>query len=178
MNTLRGLKVALVLLTVLTVATTVTGCKRKKPAGINTGMGTTGTSTTPESTTGTGLPNANLESLQWVALEGARPVYFDYDSSALRGDAIETLKENARIMKETPNQRIQIEGHCDERGTQEYNLALGERRALAVREFLINLGVSGDRLLTVSYGEEKPAEDGHDESAWRMNRRAEFNRSL
>lgn len=176
MITQRSVKVAMVFLSVLVIAASATGCKKKKPTGINTGMGDTGTST--ERTTGTGQPDVDLSNLQWTPLEGAKPVYFDYDSASLRADAIETLKANAQIIKESANRIIQIEGHCDERGTQEYNLALGERRALAVRDFLINLGVSGDRLVTVSYGEEKPAQDGHDESAWRYNRRAEFNRSL
>ena len=72
---------------------------------------------------------------------------------------------------------IQIEGHCDERGTQEYNLALGERRALAVRGHLMKLGISGERLLTISYGEESPASAGHSEEAWQQNRRSEFNKA-
>ena len=90
---------------------------------------------------------------------------------------METLKRNAEIIKQMPNSVIQIEGHCDERGTQQYNLALGERRALAVRDYLIRLGISGDRLVTISYGEEDPADPGHSESAWAKNRRAEFNRA-
>jgi peptidoglycan-associated lipoprotein len=67
-----------------------------------------------------------------------------------------------------------VEGHCDERGTEEYNRALGERRALAVRDYLMNLGIDGDRIFTISYGEDLPAADGHDENAYRLNRRAEF----
>jgi len=73
---------------------------------------------------------------------------------------------------------IQIEGHCDERGTQEYNLALGEKRALAVREYLMSMGVSGDRMVTISYGEEDPQDTAHTEAAWSKNRRSEFNQAL
>ena len=76
-----------------------------------------------------------------------------------------------------PDAIIQIEGHCDERGTQEYNLALGEKRALAVRDYLMNLGVSGGRLVTISYGEESPVAMGSDESAWKQNRRSQFNKA-
>jgi peptidoglycan-associated lipoprotein len=102
-------------------------------------------------------------------------VYFDFDKSNLRPDAIEQLNKNAAVMKEGAQFIYQIAGHCDERGTQEYNLALGERRALAVRDYLISVGVPADRLVTISYGEEKPADAGHDEAAWGKNRRAEFN---
>ena len=176
MITARSLKVALVLFSVVVLAATTTGCKHKKKQGLDTGMNTNTGGTTTDS--GSGLPNSSLDNLQWTKLEGAQTVYFDYNSAALRSDAMATLQNNARIMKETANVTFQIEGHCDERGTQEYNLALGERRALAIREYLITLGVAGDRILTVSYGEEKPAVDGSDESAWSKNRRAEFNRSL
>ena len=147
------------------------GCKRRQEV-IEPDM----TSGAPETTTGEGLPNISLDNMNWVSAAdmGLQTVYFDYDSSALRPDALGTLSKNADIMKQNASTYFQIAGHCDERGTQEYNLALGERRALAVRQHLIQLGVSGDRIVTISYGEEMPAVDGHDESAWRMNRRAEF----
>lgn len=101
-------------------------------------------------------------------------VYFDYDSAELKSEALTTLRENAAFLRENPGLRVQIEGHCDERGTFEYNLALGERRAQSVRKFLVKEGVEPSRLYTISYGEERPARVGHDESAWRWNRRAEF----
>lgn len=146
------------------------GCKKKKEA-LEPDM----TSGTPETTTGgEGLPNLDLANMNWIPAQGMDTVYFDYDSSALRPDALGSLTKNADVMKQNPGVAYQIAGHCDERGTQEYNLALGERRALAVRQHLIQLGVSGDRIVTISYGEEMPAMDGHDESAWRLNRRAEF----
>jgi peptidoglycan-associated lipoprotein len=102
-------------------------------------------------------------------------VYFDYDKSAIRNDSAEVLRKNAGIMKANPNWgQITIEGNTDERGSEEYNLALGERRAMAVKRYLVDLGVSGSRLRTVSFGEAKPAVPGHDESAWRYNRRVDF----
>ena len=153
------------------------GCKHKKHQIISPEP-TGGPSTTgAEKTTGEGLPGVDQESLLWSPATGLQKVYFDYDSYALRPDAMKTLTENADKIKKVPDVLIQIEGHCDERGTQEYNLALGEKRALAVRDHLIKLGISGDRLLTISYGKERPVAMGHDESAWKQNRRCEFNKA-
>ena len=102
-------------------------------------------------------------------------VYFDFDSSDLRQDARNTLTRNAEILlKSKPTAKIKIEGHCDERGSAEYNLALGERRATSAMQYLITLGVQPDRLSIISYGKEKPAVQGNDEEAWSKNRRAEF----
>lgn len=103
-----------------------------------------------------------------------KPVYFDYDKSNIRPEFQAVLENVAKWMTKTPERQLLIEGHCDERGTDEYNLALGERRSLAVRRYLVALGVSTDRLHTISYGEEKAADAGHDESSWAKNRRAEF----
>ena len=103
-----------------------------------------------------------------------QPVYFEYNSAALRPDVQDALDGYADYLAENAALRVQIEGHCDERGTLEYNLALGERRAQTVRKYLARKGVSASRLYTISYGEEKPQRRGHSESAWRYNRRAEF----
>lgn len=167
----------LVLVLCLTVILVVTGgCKTKKHAVITpTPEGPT--TTTPEPTGGTGLPAVDQESLLWSPATGLQKIYFDYNKFALRPDAITTLTENADKIKKVPDVLIQIEGHCDERGTQEYNLTLGEKRALAVRDYLIKVGISGDRLLTISYGKERPVAVGHDESAWKQNRRCEFNKA-
>jgi len=100
-------------------------------------------------------------------------VYFDYDSAVLRADATGTLKKNAETMRGAPDVVVTLEGHTDERGTEEYNLALGERRAEAVRTYLVDLGIPASRLRVVSFGEAKPAVMGHDESAWKWNRRVE-----
>jgi peptidoglycan-associated lipoprotein len=96
-------------------------------------------------------------------------VYFDFDKSALSAEAKQTLAENARQLKDAGSMAVTIEGHCDERGTNAYNLALGEKRANAAKDYLVSLGVT-----TISYGEEKPFDAGHDETAWTKNRRGHF----
>lgn len=101
-------------------------------------------------------------------------IYFGYDSFSLSSEARGTLKTNAEWLKSNSTATIQIEGHCDERGTTEYNLALGEKRANAVRDYLVKLGVASSRVSVISYGEERPSDPGHDESAWSRNRRAAF----
>jgi peptidoglycan-associated lipoprotein len=102
-------------------------------------------------------------------------IYFDFDKSELSKDARDVLSKNGDILlKGKPAIKIQIAGNCDERGSAEYNLALGERRAKSAQQYLITLGVSPDRLSIISYGKEKPAVDGHDEAAWAKNRRDEF----
>ncbi len=172
---------AVALVALLVVVMAGTGCKRGNKQEIDTEFtpdadaGRSGNQF--EETTGSGLPTIDMENAMFESADGVQTVYFDYDSYALRPDALETLRQNAEKLKEIPGVVVQIEGHCDERGTQEYNLALGERRALAVREHLIRLGVSGDRMVTISYGEEDPADPGHTEAAWAMNRRSEFNRA-
>jgi peptidoglycan-associated lipoprotein len=103
-----------------------------------------------------------------------QPVFFSLDSSDVDGLAQQALNANAEILKKYPTWVITIEGHADERGTAEYNLALGERRALSARTYLVSLGIPGDRLRTVSYGKEFPFDPGHDEAAWAKNRRAQF----
>ena len=103
-----------------------------------------------------------------------QPVFFAFDSSDLDSAGQATLNSNAEILKKYPTWVITIEGHADERGTAEYNLALGERRAVAARTYLVSLGVPADRLRTVSYGKEFPFDPGHDEGAWAKNRRAQF----
>jgi peptidoglycan-associated lipoprotein len=103
-----------------------------------------------------------------------KPVFFEYDSDELTAAAQHTLDENASVLKRYSSWTVTIEGHCDERGTPEYNLALGERRAVAARAYLVSLGLSADRLRTVSYGKEFPFDPGHDEAAFAKNRRAHF----
>jgi peptidoglycan-associated lipoprotein len=107
-------------------------------------------------------------------LAGFQTVYFDYDSAEIKEDSRSGLRSNADKLNAGNLGVVTIEGHCDERGSTEYNLALGERRANAVKRYLVDLGVPGNNLRTVSFGEERPAVQGHDESAWRYNRRADF----
>jgi peptidoglycan-associated lipoprotein len=99
-------------------------------------------------------------------------VFFDYDSVVLSPEATGVLDQQAAWLQQYPNVIVTVEGHADERGTREYNLALGDRRANAVKNYLLALGVPPARLLTISYGEERPADPGHDEVAWSQNRRA------
>ncbi len=101
-------------------------------------------------------------------------VHFDFDKFSIRDDERETLKKHAEWLNKNKDVMVVIEGHCDERGTQEYNLALGERRASAAAKYLIDLGVSEKRIKTLSYGLERPLDKGHNEAAWARNRRAHF----
>jgi peptidoglycan-associated lipoprotein len=103
-----------------------------------------------------------------------KPVFFAYDSDELDEAARKTLEANAQILKEYKTWVLTVEGHCDERGTPEYNLSLGDRRAQAAKNYLLTLGVNADRLKTVSYGKEFPFNPGHDEASWTQNRRAQF----
>ena len=101
-------------------------------------------------------------------------IFFDFDRYDLRSDARDTLRTNADWLKNNPSARIEIEGHCDERGTNEYNLALGAKRAQSAKDYLVTLGVSAERLSTISYGEEIPVCKEQTETCWRRNRRARF----
>ncbi len=101
-------------------------------------------------------------------------IFFDFDSSALSQEAKHTLLRKDYWMKNNTGASVTIEGHCDERGTNEYNLALGERRAVVAKNYLVNLGINKSKIDTISYGEERPVDSGHDEAAWGKNRRAHF----
>lgn len=101
-------------------------------------------------------------------------VFFEYDSDEITQNAEQKLDAKAAVLRANPGVRLRIEGHCDQRGSTEYNLALGQRRAEAVRAYLVNLGIDGSRLSTLSYGKEKPLEEGDSEEAYSRNRRAEF----
>jgi peptidoglycan-associated lipoprotein len=101
-------------------------------------------------------------------------VFFDYDSSVLTPEALRLLNRHAEWLQENQEVTATIEGHCDERGSDEYNLALGERRATVARDYLVAQGITPGRLAIVSYGEQRPATGGHDEAAWEKNRRIEF----
>jgi peptidoglycan-associated lipoprotein len=104
----------------------------------------------------------------------ATMIHFDYDKANIRGEDAATLDSKVAILQANPNLRIRIHGHCDERGSDEYNLALGNRRAQAAKQYLVSHGIDASRIETQSWGEERPMVDGHDESAWSQNRRDEF----
>jgi peptidoglycan-associated lipoprotein len=101
-------------------------------------------------------------------------IYFEYDKSDIRPDARDIMAQNARSLAEHPTATIRVEGNCDERGTDEYNMALGERRANAAKEYLVNYGIDGGKISTISYGESRTADPGHNEEAWAKNRRDDF----
>lgn len=132
--------------------------------------------TTDQGAIGAGDVSQDKRPMDGVALKHPEldTVYFDYDKYNLRPDAVATLKENLRWLRRNPDKAILIEGHCDERGSEEYNISLGEKRAQSVLSFLVQSGIDKERIFTISYGEEFPVDPGHNEAAWAKNRRAEF----
>ena len=120
-------------------------------------------------TSGSGIVSGSQEDL--IVNVGDR-VFFGYDSSDLDSDALELLQDQVAWLKQNADVSVTIEGHCDERGTREYNLALGEKRAQAVKNYLIGLGINPDRVSTISYGKERPAVVGSNDGAWAQNRRS------
>lgn len=122
---------------------------------------------------GQGSQSAN-SAANLSAIPQSRVIYFDFDVSDVRQDQRQILDTNAGYLAKNQQLKIRIEGHADERGSREYNLALGERRAQSVRRYLSMMGVQETQINTLSYGEEKPANEGHDESAWKLNRRVEI----
>ncbi|MDX1630638.1 MAG: peptidoglycan-associated lipoprotein Pal [Thermoanaerobaculia bacterium] len=182
----KGMIVFAVLM--LGVALVTTACPKKKakqaddmeiestPVEVDTEEVTTAsTPTTAEDEKPEGLPEdlpALNEEIRQQGLIG--DIFFDYDEYSLRAEARDRLAKNAEFMSEHPELLFTIEGHCDERGTNEYNLALGDRRANAAKDYLVSLGVDGDRLRTVSYGEERPFCEQDNESCYQLNRRAHF----
>ncbi len=109
-----------------------------------------------------------------IAAEGLKPVYFDFDQSSIRDDSKAVMRANAEWLKANPKAKIRIEGNCDERGTIEYNEALGQRRAVSAKQYLTSLGVSGNRISLISYGKEKSSCNEHDETCWQKNRKDDF----
>ncbi len=115
--------------------------------------------------------NADSDSGKAGALQ---TVYFDFNSAVLKGSAKSSLDNNAQFLKDNPSVEVQVEGHADERGSVQYNIALGDKRAKAIKRYLMNMGVQSSRVSTISYGKERPIAFGHDESAWGQNRRGNF----
>lgn len=128
------------------------------------------------------VPKAHKEELKreketrevTIAATELKSIFFDFDQAVIREDQKEVMLQNAQWLKAHPQVRVRIEGNCDERGTAEYNLALGQRRAEAVKEFLEGLGIDAKRMQTISYGFERPLDPGHNEEAWAKNRRVDF----
>ena len=168
----KTLQHTLTLLLILAVAL-VFGCAKKPVADSGAGTGDSGA-------TSSGGQDRSFSSQQVTDSEAARVpssllrIHFDFDSYVLTSTAKATLEDNAAYLKANANARVQIEGHCDERGSDEYNLVLGEKRARATRAYLETLGVDGRRLSVISFGEERPLDPSSNENAWSKNRRAEF----
>ncbi len=127
----------------------------------------------PEAVTEEAKPEAKEETKERAAAgaEGLQPVYFDFDRSFIRDDARPVMKANAEWLKANPKVKVKIEGNCDERGTKEYNQALGQRRAASAKKYLTDLGISGKRISLISYGKEQPICNEHNEECWQKNRR-------
>ncbi len=159
---------------VLMATTTLCGCKffSKKPPTTGPGTGAE-TPLRPLGTTAIGERPLTMGEMDRSRF-AAQTVYFDYDSARLRPGEASKLETVAAYMKSHSGVKLVVEGYCDERGTAEYNRALGERRALAAREELVHMGVDAGRISTISYGKENPADPGHDEAAWSRNRRCDF----
>jgi peptidoglycan-associated lipoprotein len=157
----------------------LTGCATREAASAGPGPGTTVPPSSPPSTwtpEAPATPSLDVESsAEAFNRQGVLGrIHFDTDKWEIRADARPVLKENAAWLLAHPQFRVSVEGHCDERNTEAYNLALGERRANSAKEYLVGLGVPADRIQTVSYGKSRPACESHDEACWQQNRRDEF----
>jgi peptidoglycan-associated lipoprotein len=173
----------------LILTLSASGCKHKHPeitplpkgglAGEAAGPGPGGTVPGPgagDSANSGGIPQGNGHP-GWsedAKIFKSDTVYFDFDSSSVKPAEKSKVSAVADYLKSNAANAVRVEGHCDERGTEEYNRSLGERRALALREELVTLGIEPGRVDTISYGKDRPAETGHDEAAWKKNRRGEF----
>jgi len=171
------MRLLLVLAMVMCVAVMV-GCggKKARPPEDMDEMGGQGGAKTPGAAGEAGNMEEPVKPIEPGGAEAIKlnRIHFDYDKYNLDNDAITTLAENAVVLMDNPSIKIRIEGHCDDRGTEEYNLALGEKRALAARDYLVNFGIAASRISVISYGEERPLDPAETEKAWAKNRRAEF----
>lgn len=160
----------------IVAALAFTGCGKKNAPPVEADV-TTGSDTTP--TPDNPNPPSRDEGTPYVDPTAAYAnifvaIRFDFDQYRVTDTAKPVLEKIANVLKEKPTWKVLVEGHCDERGTNEYNMGLGEQRAQSAKRYLVSLGIEESRFQTVSYGEERPADPGHDESAWVKNRRAEF----
>jgi peptidoglycan-associated lipoprotein len=164
------------------IAVTTSGCKYNKAAG-GAGVGADDLSANGSDISGASLDEGDIgmagesrfEDMYTKCTDVAfSPVYFAFDSSVVPQDQLSKVDEVVQHLTERTDRVVVVEGHCDERGSNEYNLALGENRSVIVRDCLVQSGIAADRIQTRSYGEEKPVDEGHEESAWAVNRRAEF----
>ena len=168
-SVLRGALLALPLIAVLVL----TGCSKNEEVAESAPPPPPAAPVETPSTPPAETPTAPTDESGSVQNQ-LKDVYYDYDSANLSSEAQATLDADGKVLMDNASVSVQIEGHCDERGTVEYNLALGDRRAQSARDYLVRYGVPASRLSTVSYGEERPFATGSDESAWAQNRRAHF----
>jgi peptidoglycan-associated lipoprotein len=167
----------IIVLTLMALSLSVAGCASKppKPAPAAPNAATTGANGAGANDANAAGANAEDEAAgPQGGLLATRVVYFDFDSSEIGGAGVAVVAAHARYLAANPGTRVRLEGHTDERGSREYNIGLGERRAQAVRRALMLQGALDGQLSTVSYGEERPAVAGHDEEAWAKNRRVEI----
>ena len=157
---------------ILAACESTTDVKEEAPVSSSTGTAASSSGTTTGTTTGGGFTGSPLDDPN--SLLSNRVVYFDYDQSVILQPDRPIIEAHGRYLAENPGATITLEGHADERGSREYNLALGERRALSVRRQLVLLGASAGQIRTVSYGEERPVVEGHDEESYALNRRVEL----
>ena len=181
-------RAALVLLAAVVVPLLLSACSKKRPPVVTTRPSTTRPTPSPTPTPEPWQTESDVRpvedstamsedfSVSDPSGEGGplADIHFDYDQATLNDEARSILEKHALWMQNHREAKVMVEGHCDERGTVEYNLALGSQRAQAARDYLASLGVAAERLRTTSYGKERPIDPGHDESAWARNRRAHF----
>jgi peptidoglycan-associated lipoprotein len=161
-------------LTLLAAAALLAACESTpEESAATTSAGTTASSGGSSVTTGD-VPSLDPRSQEWLVVNVGDRVFFDFDMSDLKPEGRDTVEKVAAWLLTYPDVTLSLEGHADERGTREYNLALGERRANSVRSYLVALGIDDSRLATISYGKERPAVLGSNESAWSLNRRSVF----
>jgi peptidoglycan-associated lipoprotein len=173
----KGLKSVLLLIfsvAFLAACEGTTGTTKDDSTVTSSGSGSSSSGSASTTATGSGSAWAGHALDDPNSLLAKRTVYFDYDESVLLDQDRAILEAHAQYLSQNPGAAVTLEGHTDERGTREYNLALGERRAVSARQFMSLLGASGQQLRTVSYGEEQPAALGHNEEAWALNRRVEI----
>lgn len=168
----------LLVLALVTCVALLAGCggKKARPPEDMDQMGDDGGVKTPGEGEDAGATEEPIKPIKHGGAEDIelKSIYFDYDRYNLTDEAITALAENAAILMDNPGIKIRIEGHCDERGTEDYNLALGEKRGLTSRDYLINFGIAEDRISVISYGEEQPIDPASNERAWAKNRRSEL----
>lgn len=170
----QSLKSATLIVLIAATLGSMTACSTQKKKTGSEGVGTDSVSndaTSNPSTNSTFDINGDSDSKK---AGGLVTVYFDYNSATLRGDTTDALQENLKFLKANPTVKVQVEGHCDERGSVQFNLALGEKRAKSVRDYLLANGIENGRITTISLGKERPVAFGHEEGAWSQNRRGNF----